>query len=99
MGGAGMPSESGLRDALKKEGGCGILIYLVGAIMVGGFIYGILFGFGDDPQIKKIQDNCWDRETFKREKQIGSLSESDRLYIVQRCDAEVQDYLKSKRHR
>lgn len=89
----------GFKEALMKEGGCGLLIYAVGAFMIGGFIYYFVLGFGVDPDVKNIMHSCWDRETARIGRPGVDLSEQERIWVVQRCDVVVKDYLDAKRRR
>jgi hypothetical protein len=90
-----MPPGNEIKEALMKEGGCSLFILAIGAIMVGGFIYYMIVGFGD-PEAVKIRNDCWDRETYRIGQPVIELSEDERIYVIRRCDAEVKAYLAAK---
>ncbi len=93
-----MPNESKFKEAFMKEGGCGLIIYAAGAFMFGSFIYLMIVGFGD-PEVKKIRDACWDRESDRIGRPGFDLSEQEAIIVVQRCDAVVKQYLDIKRRK
>jgi len=79
-------------DALRKEGGCGIVFLIVGALFFAGGIYVVFFG--GNPDAAKFQKACWARE-------MASMSdveiEAFRTQIIVKCDRALKIYLNSKR--
>jgi len=93
-----MPSNKFI-DALKAEGGCGLFLYLILAIVLGGAIYeAIVYGLGD-PKIREIQKDCLNREESTSGKLMMEMSESERAHIADVCAAEVENYLARERQR
>jgi hypothetical protein len=96
-----VPSNKFIKG-LKEVGGCGLLIYLILAIVLGGAIYqAAVYGFGD-PKIKRIGDfanECFNREESKSGKSMIDMSESERAQINDACAAEYEDYLARERQK
>jgi hypothetical protein len=94
---AGMPlSNNQFVDALKQQGGCGLLFYLFITIwFIIGIYQVVVFGFGDDKieSIKDFANECFNREESKAGKLIMEMSESERAHIDDVCSAEYEDYL------
>jgi hypothetical protein len=90
-----MPSNKFI-DAVKAEGGCGLFLYLIFAIVLIGAIYQVMVhGFGN-PKIKGIIDfanECFNRAEAKSGKLIMEMSESERAHMDDVCAAEYEDYL------
>lgn len=78
---------SDLRTALQKEGGCGLLILAAGALMFGGFIYGLIFGFGN-PGNKKLFDECYRQHTRR-----GDITDFERRSALAECTNEQNERL------
>ena len=93
-----MPSNNQFVDALKKQGGCGLLFYGLIAIWLVGSIYGVVVWYGsDDPKFKRIHDfanECFNRKESESRKFSMDMSESERSRMIDECAAEYEDYLK-----
>jgi hypothetical protein len=90
-----MPSNKFI-DAVKAEGGCGLLFYgLIAIVFIGGIYQLVVHGLGD-PKIKGIIEfgnECFNREEDKSGKLIMDMSESERAHMDDVCSAEYEDYL------
>jgi hypothetical protein len=77
---------SGLTEAPKKEGGCGLLIMAGGVLSVGYMIYWFLSG--GDPEVKRFRNDCYHRET--RQYLPGSAPDDALDVAVAKCERELR---------
>lgn len=68
------------RDALQRQGGCGLLMIAFGVVAIGYMIYA--FVSGGSPENKKFFDDCYRRQT----RQYGPAGVPD--YVMRSAIAE-----------
>lgn len=96
-----MPSNRFI-DALKAEGGCGLFMYGLLALVLGGAIYEAVVHRSDGPKIKTIREfanECFNREEEKSGKLLMEMSDNVRAHIDDVCAAEYEDYLARQRQK
>jgi hypothetical protein len=84
---------SDLADALKKQGGCGLMMMAWGVFAVGYMIYWFLSG--GNPEVKKFRDECHRREL--NEYLPGYAPDFAIEAAVAKCERELRVYLQNRR--
>lgn len=84
------------KAALMKEGGCGLIIYVIGGgfFLLGSIYLVYFFLSGGDPEIKKFRDECHARHM--RGYTPGSVPDFVIERAVLACDRELKEYLRRK---
>jgi hypothetical protein len=87
-----MPSGNKFIDALKEAP----VSFLIGGLMVIGFIYVMLGGFSGKREMEavKLRKDCWSRETVRiTGDPRADLDEDTGMRIAAECERQVRRYL------
>jgi hypothetical protein len=79
-------AQGDFKEALKKEGGCGLLVMGLGLAMFVTFIYYMIVGF--NPEVKEMRNECYRRE--EAQYFPGDVPAYARDAIVAKCEREVR---------